>query len=1059
MEPPHATTINPTGPAHLLNWDFEVIFGSKSFRGRPEACQIISRDRMHGGEHLPLGFKKKDAQLLAYRAAFRNALLGKVSCPGAHPPADADRVAELAKEIAKAEAKGLLQVDCSRMLQGMPAYTTAGYGPSHCPSFTTTVELPNDWGSYTGNSCPTKGLAEKDAAFAAWWGFFIVGPFVQGGEDGTLNVVDLTEGKLENGEEEDAAAAHALGAFRKRIRYVVDRGATAADAAAGAAVEGAVAAALQSRGDTDVVVLAKRPALTVTRSAMASQLVVRVSTTAAPTLAAAAAAAVATAAVSSEVPDRRAVPSPAVLVHSAMAASPATSGRHRFTHAIADPAASRFKTSGVGIASSMMLQSAASAAASACCPESSPTAASPMSFRAASASYHLPPVSYRGLGSSFTGSATPYALESNRFFSPSRQQLSRLIAPSTLFPIPRLSQRSIEASYGSNPSGNPFGFPLGNIFSLTPSSLPISGPFNGDVQSSKPFHQWHLPAVRSNGDGVAGELDGSGPPSEAAKPVVVLLGWLGAQQKHLRRYAEWYTSRGFDVITFVIPFKDVLSIRPGEKAEVHVDSLVDELHRWLSGAGPEVALSATSAPVSQGEAKEPRTLMFHTFSNTGWLTYGAVLNRLHDKYGKPAIDAVIKGCVVDSAPILEQDPQVWARGFAAAILQKRSSATRAGRTDVSATAEASAAADSAVTASESSSAGGAAKGSSEGVEKEANGKVWGVTETGEWDAQPRDETRSAAIDARPVASDGPKHHHRSSLGFASLTAEMDVVGEGEEGEERRRSAGGVAGVRAGEGVGVEKVVKAEEDAVEKTLLNVLRRFFTWVLQLPVVKTEQGTRDEHEESDAKAKCEKEEGTTGAEEEGKQPGRGQEEEAEDQRREERGGREEKERGDRGSEDQRQEEEVAAAAAAAAAAAPASATTAAAAAAAAGPPAVVAPAAAGPTLSPLAPNAAAPHGHSKHGPSARSGRGGGRSSVRSGGSPRTALQRTSRTTPRASTTRSNRVRPRLSRPHKMGGTGVRHGGAGDLHDQAYAALSNPIMLWGLWKRPGLTDALLAT
>ncbi|CAI5460558.1 unnamed protein product [Closterium sp. Yama58-4] len=366
------------------------------------------------------------------------------------------------------------------------------------------------------------------------------------------------------------------------------------------------------------------------------------------------------------------------------------------------------------------------------------------------------------------------------------------------------------------------------MFSLPPSSLPISGLFNGDIHSSKPFHQWHLSAVRSDGDGVAGELDGSGPPSEAAKPVVVLLGWLGAQQRHLRRYAEWYTSRGFDVITFVIPFKDVLSIRPGEKAEVHVDSLVDELHRWLSGTGPEAALSATSAPVNQGEPKEPRTLMFHTFSNTGWLTYGAVLNRLHDKYGKAAIDAAIKGCVVDSAPILEQDPQVWARGFAAAILQKRSSATRAGRTEVSATAEASAASDSAVPKAESSSAGGFAKGSAEAVEKEANGKVWVVTERGEWDAQPKDE-------ARPAAIDGPKHHHRSSLGFASLTAEMDVVEEGEERKERRRSAGGVAGERAGEG-GVKKVVKAEEDAVEKTLLNVLRRFFTWVLQLPVVKT-------------------------------------------------------------------------------------------------------------------------------------------------------------------------------------------------------------------------------
>ncbi|CAI5992783.1 unnamed protein product [Closterium sp. NIES-64] len=44
-------------------------------------------------------------------------------------------------------------------------------------------------------------------------------------------------------------------------------------------------------------------------------------------------------------------------------------------------------------------------------------------------------------------------------------------------------------------------------------------------------------------------------------------------------------------------------------------------------------------------------------------------------------------------------------------------------------------------------------------------------------------------------------------------------------------------------------------------------------------------------------------------------------------------------------------------------------------------------------------------------------------------------------------------------MGGMGVSHGGAGDLHDQAYATLSNPILLWGLWKRLRLTDALLAT
>ncbi|GJP39036.1 hypothetical protein CLOM_g23429 [Closterium sp. NIES-68] len=212
LEPPHAALINPTGPAHQLNWDFQVTFGSKTFRGLPEAYQRISKEAIPpGAQHPPVGFKKKDAELLAYRAAFRNAILGNVSCPGAQPPADANRVAELAREIAKADAKSLLQVDCSRMLQGMPVYTSTGEGPPHCPSFTATVELPNGWGSYTGISCPTKALAEKDAAFQAWWAFFIVGPFVRGGESGTL-----IAGRLENGgpgNEEDDAAAQALGAL------------------------------------------------------------------------------------------------------------------------------------------------------------------------------------------------------------------------------------------------------------------------------------------------------------------------------------------------------------------------------------------------------------------------------------------------------------------------------------------------------------------------------------------------------------------------------------------------------------------------------------------------------------------------------------------------------------------------------------------------------------------------------------------------------------------------------------------------------------------------------
>ncbi|CAI5502179.1 unnamed protein product [Closterium sp. Naga37s-1] len=153
------------------------------------------------------------------------------------------------------------------------------------------------------------------------------------------------------------------------------------------------------------------------------------------------------------------------------------------------------------------------------------------------------------------------------------------------------------------------------------------------------------------------------------RTAVVLLGWLGAQQRHIRQYATWYNARGIDAIGFVIPFTDIFSVRLGEKAELHVDDLVTELERWLlEGANRGATHGAIHGGLGGGGC---RTLLFHTFSNTGWIAYGAALLRLQRKYGKAAVDGIIKGCVVDSAPTLEEDPKVCASGFSAAILQKR----------------------------------------------------------------------------------------------------------------------------------------------------------------------------------------------------------------------------------------------------------------------------------------------------------------------------------------------------------------------------------------------------
>eukprot|EP00899_Mesostigma_viride_P028897 jgi/Mesvir1/9192/Mv15943-RA.1 len=62
-------------------------------------------------------------------------------------------------------------------------------------------------------------------------------------------------------------------------------------------------------------------------------------------------------------------------------------------------------------------------------------------------------------------------------------------------------------------------------------------------------------------------------------------------------------------------------------------------------------------------------LMFHTFSNTGWLLYGAILETLRKQ--QSPLEDILLGCVVDSAPGPGLSPEVWARGFAAAILGSR----------------------------------------------------------------------------------------------------------------------------------------------------------------------------------------------------------------------------------------------------------------------------------------------------------------------------------------------------------------------------------------------------
>ncbi|OVA18749.1 Protein of unknown function DUF829 [Macleaya cordata] len=202
----------------------------------------------------------------------------------------------------------------------------------------------------------------------------------------------------------------------------------------------------------------------------------------------------------------------------------------------------------------------------------------------------------------------------------------------------------------NSPNSNPLGFLLSLSSSQIFNSRVSNEHFNRAVSDRKiNFLTWDRAPEGVNGCDLGLSRD------QGPVWTVVLLGWLGAEHKHLKRYVELYTSRGIRAVTFVVPVRDLLGFDLGRKVEKRISALTEELVSWLSD--------------TEKDGRE-RSLIFHTFSNTGWFAYGAILENLQCRGN---FCGSIKGCVIDSGGAPELNPKVWAAGFSAALLKKRGS--------------------------------------------------------------------------------------------------------------------------------------------------------------------------------------------------------------------------------------------------------------------------------------------------------------------------------------------------------------------------------------------------
>lgn len=134
------------------------------------------------------------------------------------------------------------------------------------------------------------------------------------------------------------------------------------------------------------------------------------------------------------------------------------------------------------------------------------------------------------------------------------------------------------------------------------------------------------------------------------RPLVLTLGWLGANERHLGKYSSWYSSQGYDTLSFISPATSILFPQFGRKHAVQLlDYAIDLSEQTKDGK------------------QEKRPILFHVFSNNGLYFYANVLQQVARSSQYERVLHSTLGCVFDSTPS-HLSVEIFTKGFGGALL-------------------------------------------------------------------------------------------------------------------------------------------------------------------------------------------------------------------------------------------------------------------------------------------------------------------------------------------------------------------------------------------------------